>query len=128
MSNQFTQKFENYACIGDSISVDIDGTTYTAYLEFDHDYNIDDDDMHNPDQSVTGCNEAQQTKLLAARQAWFDDEWFYCGVVIRAERDGWKKDHLASLWGIECNYPESDNSYLTEVANELLSEAIAEAA
>jgi len=31
----------------------------------------------------------------------------------------------ASLWGIEANYPETDNSYLTEVANDLLPEAIA---
>ncbi|KJS27194.1 MAG: hypothetical protein VR75_04115 [Hyphomonadaceae bacterium BRH_c29] len=31
----------------------------------------------------------------------------------------------ASLWGIETNYPGTDNSYLTEVANELLPEAIA---
>jgi hypothetical protein len=28
--------------------------------------------------------------------------------------------HAASLWGIEANYPGADNSYLTEVANELL--------
>ena len=31
----------------------------------------------------------------------------------------------ASLWGIEANYPGTDNSYLTEIANELLPEAIA---
>ena len=31
----------------------------------------------------------------------------------------------ASLWGIEANYPETDNSYLMDVANELLPEAIA---
>lgn len=33
----------------------------------------------------------------------------------------------ASLWGIEANYPETDNSYLTGVANELLPEAVAAA-
>ena len=31
----------------------------------------------------------------------------------------------ASLWGIEANYPGTDNGYLTEVANELLPESIA---
>ena len=30
----------------------------------------------------------------------------------------------ASLWGVEANYPGSDNAYLTEVANELLPEAL----
>ena len=29
-----------------------------------------------------------------------------------------------SLWGVEANYPGSDNSYLTEVASELLPEAL----
>ena len=31
----------------------------------------------------------------------------------------------ASLWSIEANYPGADNSCLTEVANELLPEAVA---
>jgi hypothetical protein len=31
----------------------------------------------------------------------------------------------ASLWGIEANYPGADNSYLTEIANDLFPEAIA---
>ena len=30
----------------------------------------------------------------------------------------------ASLWGIEANYPGSDNAYLTQVAQELLPEAL----
>ncbi|MEP0315151.1 MAG: hypothetical protein ABJL57_19530 [Hyphomonas sp.] len=30
----------------------------------------------------------------------------------------------ASLWGVEANYPGSDNAYLTEVAGELLAEAL----
>ncbi len=30
----------------------------------------------------------------------------------------------ASLWGVEANYPGSDNAYLTEVANDLLPEAL----
>ena len=34
------------------------------------------------------------------------------------------EDHAASLWGIECNFPGSDNSYLSEVVQELESEAI----
>ena len=36
-------------------------------------------------------------------------------------------DHLASLWGIEGNYPsgrDNPNTYFLDVANELLPEAI----
>jgi hypothetical protein len=32
-----------------------------------------------------------------------------------------------SLWGIEANYPDTDNSHLSDVANELLPEAVAAA-
>ena len=30
-----------------------------------------------------------------------------------------------SLWGVEANYPGSDNAHLTEAADELLADAIA---
>ena len=57
--------------------------------------------------------------------AWKNDEWFYCGVILSASIDGLElTDHAASLWGIEANHPDSDNAYLSKVANELLSEAI----
>ena len=124
----FTEKFDRYVCIGDTITCEAEGFTFTARIEHDPDYHIDDDDCYNTDQEVTGCNEAQQAKLLEARQAWFDDEWFYCGIVISVSRNGVElDDHAASLWGIECNYPGSDNSYLQTVANELLEEAIEDA-
>lgn len=107
---QFKEKFDKYACVNDSISVDIDGITFTARIVFDDQSSIDDYDCHNTDPSVSGCD---------------DDEWFYCGVVISATKNDTEiSDHVASLWSIECNYPNSDNSYLTEAANELLNEAI----
>lgn len=123
--NDFTRNFDQYTCIGDSIECEIDGYTVTARIEFDQDYKIDDDDCHNPDQAVTGCDDEQFARLLKNREAWFNDEWFYCGVVLSVSRAGVTlDDHAASLWGIECNYPDGDNSYLREVANELLPEAI----
>ncbi|MEP4992246.1 MAG: hypothetical protein ABJV68_31810, partial [Paracoccaceae bacterium] len=61
----------------------------------------------------------------AVMEAWRKGEWFYCGIVLSVERDGIELDHhAASLWGVECNYPGTDNCYLTTVANELLSEAL----
>lgn len=60
-----------------------------------------------------------------ALRAWCNDEWSYCGIVLSVAKSGVTLDeHAASLWGIERNYPGSDNAYLTEVANELLDEAL----
>ena len=132
--NRFSKTFAKYVCVsyrgegGDTIETSQDGFDIVARLEYDTDHNIDDDDTHNIDQSITGCDDEQQAKLLAARSAWFADQWGYCGVVISVSfRDIPIHDNAASLWGIEYNYPESDNSYLTEVANELLPEALEQA-
>lgn len=123
---RFTKSFDAFVCHGDTTSVEHEGFRFTARIEHDPFAGIDDDDCHNPDQSVTGCNEHQQSRLLAAREAWKRNEWFYCGVTLHAEHlaTGATWDSLASLWRIEANYPDSDNTYLTEVANELLAEAV----
>ena len=120
----YTDKFDAFVCQDDSITVDVDGFTATARIEYDETYNIDDDDCHNTDQTITGCNDKQFKELLSNRQAWFNDEWFYCGVVISVSRNGIKLTDWDALWGIEANYPTGNNDYLTEVANELLSDAI----
>lgn len=128
MKPTFTKTFDNYVCEGDTISCNFNNWEFTARIVRDDDSHIDDDDFHNPDQSVTGCDDEQQERLLANRQAWFDDEWFYCGVVIDVKYNGVKiLDYAASLFSIEANYPEGDNSYLSEVANELIEEAWEEA-
>ena len=121
----FTQKFDRFVCEGDTIETERDGFTITARIVHDPDSGIDDDDCHNPDQSVTGCDDEQHEALMSAREAWLNDEWFYCGIILDVSRNGVPVEtHAASLWGIEANYPGSDNSYLTEVANELLDEAL----
>ena len=123
----FTEKFDSYVCMDDILAIDKDGLQFTATIVYDDDSHIDDDDCHNTDQNITGCDATQQEKLLEARQAWFDNEWFYCGVVLSIHKNGvCLSQHAASLWGMEVNYPGSDNAYLTEVANELLDEAIEE--
>lgn len=122
---KFLKGFDKYVCDGDTIKAEASGYEFTARIQRDEDYRIDDDDCHNPDQSVTGCNDEQFKKLLEARTAWFNDEWFYCGVVVSVSYRGTLLNkNTASLWGIEANHPEGDNSYLLEVANDLLQEAI----
>jgi hypothetical protein len=57
-------------------------------------------------------------------QAWCRDEWFYVGVVLDVYRGSVEvAERAASLWGIDANAGD-DNDYLTEVANELLTESL----
>ena len=57
--------------------------------------------------------------------AWKNDDWFYCGIILSITIGKTElTDHAASLWGIEANYPDSKNAYLSQVANELLPEAL----
>ena len=123
----YQQLFDNYVCVGDSIEIERDGKHYRACIHFDDNYSIDDDDMHNPDQSVTGCNDEQQKQLMASRAAWLNDEWFYCGIVVEAlcPECGGPTDKAASLWGLEANssYPDpSQSAWLSETATDLTHE------
>ena len=135
----FTQHFNTYACEGDTISCEAEGFTVTARI-------VADDCPDAPDQRQDGFWPSlykdapgfigpgngfrqrfaeAQAKAEAVMEAWRKDEWFYCGIVLSVALEGVTLDaHAASLWGIEANYPGSDNAYLTKVAQELLPEAL----
>jgi hypothetical protein len=135
----FIQRFDCFVCEGDSIAVEIDGFEIAARI-------VRDDCPDAPDERQDGFWPSEyigdpgfigpgpnwrqrlaqaQAKADAVMTAWKNDEWFYCGIVLSVAREGIVLDaHAASLWGIEANYPGSDNSDLTEVANELLLEAL----
>lgn len=56
--------------------------------------------------------------------AWERGEWSYVGVVLSVHLDDLTLDeHATSLWGIDCNL-DGENTYLADVANDLLPEAI----
>lgn len=107
-----------YACFGDTISVEVEGFTVTARLEHDP-------DTRPEDPEGGGRYKARMRKAL---ESWQRDEWHYVGVALSVSRSGVVlDDYAASLWGIDMNYPRKggvDNSYLTEVANDLLEEAL----
>ena len=66
-----------------------------------------------------------QAEAEAIMAAWRRDEWFYCGIVLAIECETVELEtHAASLWGVEANYPGSDNAYLSEVADALLADAL----
>ena len=142
--------FRSYVCEGDAVSVTHEGVTYTATIHRDDISDAPDERQDgfwpSLDKSDAGYIGAKSKRTLARHMAraqsimdaWKADEWFFCGVTISAtiEDDEGEEvslgDHLASLWGIECNYPSHDkrrtpNAYLSECANDLLCEAIDQA-
>jgi len=135
----FTEKFGSFVCLGDSLTCEVDGVTVTARIAHDETPDAPDQrqdgfwpSLYPNDAGFIGAGngwrdrfDAAQAKAEAVMAAWENDEWFYCGIILSASIDGLDlADHAASLWGIEANYPDSENAYLTEVANELLSEAL----
>lgn len=136
----FTERFEAYVRKGDSIACETGGFRIVARI-------VRDDCGDAPDERQDGFwpslykdspgfigpgpnhrarLDAAQARAEAVLEAWRKDEWFYCAIVVSISFDGVELDrHVASLWGIEANYPGSDNSHLADVANELLPEALA---
>lgn len=135
----FTERFDTFVCEGDCITSEVSGFEITARI-------VRDDCPDAPDERQDGFwpslykdapgfigpgnnfreRFAQaQARAEAVMEAWRKDEWFYCGIVLSVAFEGIELDgHAASLWGIEANYPDSDNAYLTDVAKELLPEAL----
>jgi hypothetical protein len=132
----FTKGFDKYVCEGDRITCEVDGFECTAIV-------FGDDCGDRPDERSDGfwpskdSNDAgyvlpehferEYHHALCVMEAWKNNEWFYGGVAVTVKKAGVRLTgrYDAALWGIECNYPDSDNSYLMEVANELLLEALA---
>lgn len=136
---RFPGKFDSFVCEGDAIACEIDGFEIVARI-------VRDDCPDAPDERQDGFwpsydigapgffgpGNKFRTRFAEAHKraeeimaAWKNDEWFYCGIVLSIAREGVTlDDHAACLFGIEANYPDSDNSYLTEVANELLAETL----
>jgi hypothetical protein len=131
----FTKAFNKFACEGDSITCTVDGFTATARVYRDDSGDKPDqrDDGFWPSRDKNAAGyvlpadfDAAMAKAERVMAAWKNDEWFYCGVAVTVSREDVELtgQYEHAVWGIECNYPDSDNAYLTETANEMLSEAI----
>jgi hypothetical protein len=111
MNASFPQ-FPAYACTGDAIKWTAQGFDLTATLEQD------------TDTKPADCECYDEADI----RRWKNDDWFYVGVVVSVSFNGVElSDHAASLWGIDCNFNDTSNAYLSEVAQELQDEAIKEA-
>lgn len=102
-------QFDKYACKGDRIEWTREGFDFVARLQYDTDTKPTDFDCYDPEDV----------------ERWNRDEWFYVGVVLSVSRNGVElSDHAASLWGVDCNFSDTSNAYLSEVAQELEAEAL----
>lgn len=79
-----------------------------------------------------GGETARQKASRAARhdfevlRAWCNDEWAWCGIAVQVFDENDEEltgEYDFALWGIKMNYPDSENAYLLEVANEQAAEA-----
>tara|TARA_R110000737_G_scaffold146415_1_gene176431 strand:+ start:913 stop:1389 length:477 start_codon:yes stop_codon:yes gene_type:complete len=135
----FTERFDAFVCEGDCIACEQDGFRIVARI-------VRDDSPDGPVQRQDGFWPSlykdapgfigpgnnfrerfakAQAEAEAIMEAWHKDDWFYCGIVLSVSLDGVILDeHVISLWGVEANYPGSDNAHLTDVADDLLPDAI----
>lgn len=127
--------FPNYVCEGDSVSIEYDGFTLTATIyRDDSGYTPEDrDDGFWPSRDKDAAGyvppdnfEVERAKAERVKAAWLADDWFYCGVAVTVSKAGVQltERYANALWGVECNYPDSDNEYLGTVAGELADEAL----
>lgn len=143
MTNIFTNGFDTCASVGDTITAQHEGFTLTARIEHDDTSGAPDKEMDgfwpSLDPMSAGYigpkSKSTLRRHMARAQmvmdAWRNDEWFWCGIVVSVARDGVDLG-AASLWSVACNYPENvsgrpDNFYLLDVANEWAGEALKEA-
>jgi hypothetical protein len=149
----FTERFGSFVCAGDTITCEVDGFTVTARIvpddcpeapEFRGSENApverfpegrqdgfwpslykDAPGFIGPGNGFRERFAKAQAEAEAVMESWRKGDWFYCGIVLSVSLEGVVlSEHAASLWGVEANYPGSDNACLTEVANDLLPEAL----
>lgn len=119
--------FDKYTFDGATRECEIEGFTLTAKIVRDDNSDapdeMDEGFWPSKDKNAAGYVlpenfDVQQAQAERAMDAWHKDKWLYVGVVVTASREDIELAHK-SLWGLDCN-----NSYLTEVANDLAVDAI----
>lgn len=134
----FTEQFGPMVLDRARIRAEVDGFECIAWTEHDPDRGAPDKEcdgfwpsLDPQDDGYIGAVSTEEwgaawDKASRVMRAWENNEWDWCGVVVEVRRAGVllteRYDH--ALWGIERNWPDSDNSYLTDVANELLPAAL----
>lgn len=134
MTIEFKEKFDDWVCDGDSISVEIGPFTFTALVEHDP-YGDSPDEICGfwPSKDPNNAGYVPPDKFDASlrRSKMIMDkyergEWGYYVMCLEVESEEAHFSAFAGrLGGLEVNHPlAEDNSYLTDVANELLLESL----
>lgn len=146
--NIFIQGFDRYVCMGDTITAEFEGFTFTATL-------YQDDDSKSPeerqdgfwpslDPESAGYIGAKSQRTLERHMAhakhvmaeWEAGNWGYCGVAVTVSRDDidLTDQYAHAVWGCDYNYPclskrqeKTRHAYLVEYANDLAWEALEDA-
>ncbi|MCP3671524.1 MAG: hypothetical protein GY814_14060, partial [Gammaproteobacteria bacterium] len=90
MKQQFKQGFSEYACAEDTIEATVGKFIVVARIVHDEDTaqwehfqtteGLDADEYYS--QDMTGYTDEQQAELERVRDAWYANEWFYCGIIL----------------------------------------------
>ena len=100
-------KFENYICVGDTIQWDEGKYSFVAEILEDDVTKVDHFDCYDKEDIERRNN----------------GEWCYVGIVISAFAEDIKiLSNAASMWGIECNFSDSGNEDISELAYELAAQ------
>ncbi|MGH9439321.1 MAG: hypothetical protein ACRD22_15850 [Terriglobia bacterium] len=147
---QFLDKFKPFACEGDIIQTNpINGIIYFARLTRDEDAlnpaqheegfwpSMDPENTGYRGHADPGRHAREMAQARKIKEEWEAGNWWYAGIVIRAQANRVVLNDLASCWGLDVNYPvpEDDdgagedvrNSHLNECAEEVLGQAQIEA-
>lgn len=122
---------------GASIHCEVNGITYTATIRRDEVSGAPEDNYEgfwpSLDRSAPGwigdtpakSFEQQHDECREVMARYRAGKMVYCGVVITARKGGVAllEEFAHALWGVDINWPSSDNAYLVQVANELLDSA-----
>ncbi len=124
----FTKKFDDYVIIGDSISCVVGQYTVKARVELNLGTNPIEFGERGENTHYMNVDDPEHGEENARIiDAWHRDEWFYGELVlevIHTESSVVLDSHAASMCELEFNFPDSDNSYVTGIANELLDDAV----
>jgi hypothetical protein len=102
-------EFDKYACVGNTLSITLDGYSIDFTLHRDYHTSPDDFDCYTNEQIA----------------AWQNDEWFFAGIAATASYKGVYIGEVDSLWGVEINL--GDNSHASGICFDMLGAALSEA-